>query len=401
MPWFLPRCFWSLPARLPSPGRKRRRRDPQEKCEATQRQARTRSGRAAATWPRRSPNRTGRSTRCSAKSRPCARNRKRSRPNSPRKQAELDRATEALEAEEAHLERVRAATEPRARRPPRAAGRDLRVGLAGRAQRDPRIRATGRRWPPRPNTCARSRTTTTRSSSRVKGLRDQVRAAVERLDAQRAKIEDGARRDRRQGARSRRRPRRRGRALRRTEGRTGRAPGSAGRAQSREARSSDNLSAISEQIASDRRRRDRRQLPAPLNPGQKRRMHHRKPGQRAGLRPRRRSRTRSKPPTRSPPRPTSGAAATAPSNRPATTARARSATRCTAAVCWKARSTRPASRPGANPAPAVDHRLRQLRPRLDDHRRPRLRHRGGPGPRWHRPGRSRPKASSRVTPLVF
>ena len=42
--------------------------------------------------------------------------------------------------------------EARPRRPARAPGGDLRGRLAERRQRDPRIRATGRRWRPRPNT---------------------------------------------------------------------------------------------------------------------------------------------------------------------------------------------------------------------------------------------------------
>jgi hypothetical protein len=42
---------------------------------------------------------------------------------------------------------------------------------------------------------------------------------------------------------------------------------------------------------------------------------------------------------------------------------------------------------------AVDHRLRQLGPRLDDHRRPRLRYVGGPARAGTRTGQTRPKAS--------
>ena len=83
--------------------------------------------------------------------------------------------------------------------------------------------------------------------------------------------------------------------------------------------------------------------------------------------------------------PTSGAGAMAHSHRAATTARARSASCCTAAVSSPARSTPQASRSGGTRAAATGSRLRELRPRLGLCRGLRW-DTGGPGggngPRW-------------------
>ena len=194
-------------------------------------------------------------------------------------------------------------------------------------------------------------------AGRVKGLRDEARAAVKRMTAARLQIK-GARdaiavKERevasaRAGSRV---------ALRRTEVGSGGAPRSAriARVARRSAEQQPRLDLRTDR-QHDRRARAGDRHPGAADPRPERQLHLRKPGQRAERGALRRRRPRSKRPTRSPPPPISGAAATAPSNPRATTARARSASPSTAAASSPARSTRPASRPGANPARASGSR---------------------------------------------
>ena len=152
--------------------------------------------------------------------------------------------------------------------------------------------------------------------------------------------------------------------------------------ESREEALSDNLASISEQIASTTGApgSGRPATPGAADRGRERRLHLRKPGQRAQRGPGRRLPPRSKRPTRSPRPLTSGAAATAPSNPPATTAPARQLRPARRRLARKpARLDRPRDLGRTWPR-QVDHRLRQRRTRLDDHRRPRLRHRRRPRP---------------------
>lgn len=183
------------------------------------------------------------------------------------KQAELDRATAALEAEEAHLERVRA---------------KLQRALSVLSDRLVAIYEAGS--PDLVNAILESEDWSEMEAQteyvrqiqdydnavvgRVKELRDQVRSAVERLDARRATIE--AARDEI--------------AAKEREVAAARAEAAASfhelkaeqverqealdELQSRESALSDNLSAISEQVASEGGDATTGQMPAPLNPGQ-------------------------------------------------------------------------------------------------------------------------------------
>jgi septal ring factor EnvC (AmiA/AmiB activator) len=183
------------------------------------------------------------------------------------KQAELDRATEALEAEEAHLERVRA---------------KLHRALAVLSDRLVAIYEAGS--PDMLNAILESQDWDEMAAQteylrqiqeyddavvgRVKTLRNQVRGAVERLDRQRAEIEE---------VRDAVAAKEREVAERRAEAAASFHELKAEQAarqealdalQSREAALSDNLSAISEQIASEGGDATEGQMPAPLNPGQ-------------------------------------------------------------------------------------------------------------------------------------
>ena len=385
-------AFWPLCCALgSSPGRKPPRLIPRKNWKRRGTSSKG-SARRAATWPRRSPNRTGRSTRCSAKSRRCARNRKRSRQNWPQKEAELKRATEALEAEEAHLGAGAGEAATGDGGAERAAGRDLRDGLAGHAQRDPRVRRLDRDGRPdripapdpgirrrgrRPGEDSAQRGRARRSSgSTSNGPRSKRRAT--RSPPRSAKSPPPAPKPQARFAELKAEQAERQEAL--------------DALQSREAALSNNLSVDLRTDRLRRRRRHRRQDAGAAQPRPGSAADHRKRSERPGLGPAGGQGSRSPPPTRSRRRPTSGAAATAPSNPRATTARARSASPCTAAACWKARSTRPASRPGANPGRArwitvyanASHAWMVVAGISFDTI-------GGAGPRWHDPWATSPE----------
>ena len=183
------------------------------------------------------------------------------------KEAELQRATAALEAEEAHLERVRA---------------KLHRALGVLSERLVAIYEAGS--PDMLNAILESQDWDEMAAqteylrqiqeyddavvNRVKTLRNQVRGAVERLDEQQAEIEE---------VRDTVVAKEREVADRRAEAAAGFHELKAEQAarqealdelQSREAALSDNLSAISEQIASEGGDATEGQMPAPLNPGQ-------------------------------------------------------------------------------------------------------------------------------------
>ncbi len=183
------------------------------------------------------------------------------------KQAELDRATAALEAEEDHLERVRA---------------KLHRALGVLSERLVAIYESGS--PDMLNAILESQNWDEMAAQteylrqiqeyddavvgRVKTLRNQVRGAVERLDEQRAEIEE---------VRDAVAAKEREVAARRAEAAASFHELKAEQAarqealdelQSREAALSDNLSVISEQIASEGGDATEGQMPAPLNPGQ-------------------------------------------------------------------------------------------------------------------------------------
>ncbi|HEY6730558.1 MAG TPA: hypothetical protein VI039_05990 [Solirubrobacterales bacterium] len=184
-----------------------------------------------------------------------------------RKQAELDRATAALEAEEAHLARVRA---------------KLRKSLDLLGDRLVAIYEAGS--PDMLNAILESEDWTDMAAQteylrqiqayddavvdRVKTLRDEVQGAVKRLDERRAEIE---------AARDAIAAKEREVAAAKQEAAASFAELKAEQAQrqealdelqSREAALSDNLSVISEQIASEGGDATHGQMPAPLNPGQ-------------------------------------------------------------------------------------------------------------------------------------
>ncbi|MFL5833483.1 MAG: hypothetical protein ACJ76B_05845 [Solirubrobacterales bacterium] len=183
------------------------------------------------------------------------------------KQAELDRATEALEAEEAHLERVRA---------------KLQKSLDLLGDRLVAIYESGS--PDVLDAILESEDWAEISAQteyvrqiqayddavvdRVKDLRDEVRTAVERLDEQRAEIEevrDTVAAKEREVAAAREEAQVRFSELKSEQAARQEA---LDELQSRESQLSDNLSAISEQIASEGGDATEGQLPAPLNPGQ-------------------------------------------------------------------------------------------------------------------------------------
>lgn len=183
------------------------------------------------------------------------------------KQAQLDRATAALEAEEAHLERVRAKLH-------RALGvlRERLVAIYEAGSPDVlNAILESQDWDEMAAQTEYLRQIQDYDDAvvnRVKTLRNQVRGAVERLDEQRAEIEE---------VRDTVAAKEREVAARRAEAAAGFHELKAEQAarqealdalQSREAALSDNLSAISEQIASEGGDATEGQMPAPLNPGQ-------------------------------------------------------------------------------------------------------------------------------------
>jgi septal ring factor EnvC (AmiA/AmiB activator) len=183
------------------------------------------------------------------------------------KQAQLDRATAALEAEEAHLERVRAKLH-------RALGvlRERLVAIYEAGSPDVlNAILESQDWDEMAAQTEYLRQIQDYDDAvvgRVKTLRNQVRGAVERLDEQRAEIEE---------VRDTVAAKEREVAARRAEAAASFHELKAEQAarqealdalQSREAALSDNLSAISEQIASEGGDATEGQMPAPLNPGQ-------------------------------------------------------------------------------------------------------------------------------------
>ncbi|HMI81622.1 MAG TPA: hypothetical protein VK480_07525 [Solirubrobacterales bacterium] len=187
------------------------------------------------------------------------------------KQAELDRATEALEAEEAHLERVR---------------EQLKRALDLLGDRLVAIYESGS--PDLVNAVLESEDWAEMEAQteylrqiqeyddavvdRVKDLRDQVRSAVERLDEQRAEIEaarDEVAAKEREVAAAREEAAARFRELKAAQAERQEALDAL---QSREAALSDNLASISEQVASEGGDATTGLLPAPLNPGQEARV---------------------------------------------------------------------------------------------------------------------------------
>ena len=183
------------------------------------------------------------------------------------KEAQLKRATAALEAEEAHLEEVRA---------------KLRKSLALLSDRLVAIYEAGS--PDLLNAILESEDWSEMSAqteymrqiqayddavvNRVKDLRDEVRTAVERLDAKRAEIEgvrdEVAAKEREVAARSREAAA----SFHELKAEQAARQEALDELQSREAALSNNLSAISEQIASEGGDATEGQMPAPLNPGQ-------------------------------------------------------------------------------------------------------------------------------------
>jgi len=183
------------------------------------------------------------------------------------KQAELDRATAALEAEEAHLERVRA---------------KLNKSLDLLGDRLVAIYESGS--PDVLDAILESEDWAEMSAQteyvrqiqayddavvdRVKDLRDEIRTAVERLDEQRAAIEevrDTVAAQEREVAAAREEAQARFSELKSEQAARQEALDAL---QSREEALGENLSAISEQIASEGGDATEGLMPAPLNPGQ-------------------------------------------------------------------------------------------------------------------------------------
>jgi len=183
------------------------------------------------------------------------------------KQAELDRATAALEAEEEHLQRVRAKLQ---RAIALLSDRLVAIYESGSPDLVNAILESGD-WSEMEAQTEYIRQIQEYDNAvvgRVKDLRDQVRSAVERLDARRAKIE---------AARDEVAAKEREVAAAKAEAAASFHELKAEQAarqevldelQSREAALSDNLSVISEQVASEGGDATTGQLPAPLNPGQ-------------------------------------------------------------------------------------------------------------------------------------
>jgi septal ring factor EnvC (AmiA/AmiB activator) len=183
------------------------------------------------------------------------------------KEAELKKATAALEAEEAHLERVRA---------------KLQRAMGVLSQRLVAIYESGS--PDMLNAILESEDWDEMAAqteylrqiqeyddavvNRVKSLRDQVRSAVARLDEQRAEFEevrDAVATKEREAAAASQAASARFHELKAEQAERQEALDAL---QSRESALSDNLSVISEQVASEGGDATTGQLPAPLNPGQ-------------------------------------------------------------------------------------------------------------------------------------
>jgi septal ring factor EnvC (AmiA/AmiB activator) len=183
------------------------------------------------------------------------------------KQAQLDRATAALEAEEAHLERVRA-----------------RLGRAIEALSSRLVAMYEAGSPDVVNAILESSDWSEMTAQteymnriqdyddavveRVKELRDQVRGAVHQLADKRAEIEDA--RDaiaamEREVAAARQEAEERFAELKTAQAKRRETMEAL---ESREEALSDNLSSISEQIASEGGEATTGEMPAPLNPGQ-------------------------------------------------------------------------------------------------------------------------------------
>jgi septal ring factor EnvC (AmiA/AmiB activator) len=183
------------------------------------------------------------------------------------KETELKRATAALEAEEEHLEQVRA---------------KLQRAMGVLSERLVSIYESGS--PDMLNAILESEDWDQMAAqteylrqiqeyddavvNRVKALRDEVRTAVEKLDAQRAKIEtarDEVATKEREVAAASQAASARFHELKAEQAERQEALDALA---SREEALSDNLSAISEQVASEGGDATEGQLPAPLNPGQ-------------------------------------------------------------------------------------------------------------------------------------
>jgi septal ring factor EnvC (AmiA/AmiB activator) len=183
------------------------------------------------------------------------------------KQAELDRATVALEAEEDHLQRVRAKLQ---RALELLSDRLVAIYEAGSPDLVNAILESAD-WSEMEAQTEYVRQIQEYDNAvvgRVKDLRDQVRSAVERLDARRAKIEaarDEVATKEREVAAARAEAAARFHELKAEQAARQEALDTL---QSREEALSDNLSAISEQVASEGGDATTGQLPAPLNPGQ-------------------------------------------------------------------------------------------------------------------------------------
>ena len=183
------------------------------------------------------------------------------------KQAELDRATEALEAEEAHLERVRAKLQKTL---DLLGDRLVAIYEAGSPDVLDAI-LESEDWAEMSAQTEYVRQIQAYDDAvvdRVKDLRDEVRTAVEKLDEQRAEIEevrDAVAAKEREVAAAREEAQVRFQELKSEQAARQEA---LDELQSRESQLSDNLSAISEQIASEGGDATEGQMPAPLNPGQ-------------------------------------------------------------------------------------------------------------------------------------
>ena len=183
------------------------------------------------------------------------------------KQAELDRATEALEAEEAHLERVRAKLQKSL---DLLGDRLVAIYEAGSPDVLDAI-LESEDWAEMSAQTEYVRQIQAYDDAvvdRVKDLRDEVRTAVEKLDEQRAEIEevrDAVAAKEREVAAAREEAQVRFQELKSEQAARQEA---LDELQSRESQLSDNLSAISEQIASEGGDATEGLMPAPLNPGQ-------------------------------------------------------------------------------------------------------------------------------------
>lgn len=183
------------------------------------------------------------------------------------KQAELDRATAALEDEEAHLERVRA---------------KLRKALDLLGDRLVAIYEAGS--PDMLNAILESEDWTDMAAQteylrqiqeyddavvdRVKTLRDEVRGAVERLDERRAEIEAARDAIAAKEEEVAQRSQEAAASFRELKSEQAARQAALEELESRESALSNNLSVISEQVASEGGDATTGQMPAPLNPGQ-------------------------------------------------------------------------------------------------------------------------------------